>query len=120
MIHLYPFCSLAQDLVSMIYNAPLLLPFWYIFPSLNIRVSLKGCTGKKRSPSVRKKKPKGKPVEPSWEELAVDLAGHLLSCCWWLLLEALSETETATRAVSNVSAGPPCFFFFFVDCDSQS
>lgn len=53
MINLYPFCSPAQDLVSMIYYALLLLPFWYVFPSLNIRVSLKGCTGKKRSPSIK-------------------------------------------------------------------
>lgn len=28
--------------------------------------------------------------------------------------EALSETETATRDVSNVSVGPPCFFLLTV------
>lgn len=44
----------------------------------------------------------------------MDLAGHLLPCCWWLLLEALCETETATRDVSNVSVGPPCSFLLTV------
>lgn len=51
----------------------------------------KGTQERKEALEPRKEKQEGKPIEPSLEELVVDLAGHLLPCCWWLLPEALSE-----------------------------